>query len=38
MKALVERDIDLLSKSPELVEAIQKSPSNPDKAISERFK
>jgi DNA (cytosine-5)-methyltransferase 1 len=38
MRALVERDIDLLSKSPELVEAILKSPSNPDKAISERFK
>jgi DNA (cytosine-5)-methyltransferase 1 len=38
MKALVERDIDLLSNSPELVKAIQKSPSNPDRVISERFK
>lgn len=38
MRALVERDIDLLSKSPELVKAIRKSSSNPDMVISKKSK
>jgi DNA (cytosine-5)-methyltransferase 1 len=38
MRALVERDIDLLSKSPALVKAIQQSPNNPDKVISKKSK
>ena len=36
LKALVERDIDLLSKSPDLVQAIREAPKNPDEAISKK--
>jgi DNA (cytosine-5)-methyltransferase 1 len=38
MRALVERDLDLLSESPELVKSIQKSPNNPDKIFSKKSK
>ncbi|MEN9749425.1 MAG: hypothetical protein RL149_503, partial [Actinomycetota bacterium] len=37
LRALVERDADLLTNSPELVLAIQKSADNPDKVGSKKL-
>ena len=38
LKALVERDIDLLSKSPDLVQSIREAPKNPDEVVSKKIK
>jgi len=38
LKALVQRDADLLQKSPEILNAIQKSPNNPDKVVRKKFR
>jgi DNA (cytosine-5)-methyltransferase 1 len=38
MKALVERDLDLLTSSPNLRKAVQESPANPDIFFAQRAK